>query len=160
MHIRHLTRTLLALSVLVACATFAADKPKKESNFGTGKTSGGMLTRDQLRDCLAQQARVAQQDQALPAQKAALGTTRDEIARSGAELKATLDTLDRSSADAVTTYNRQAQARDQQIDAYQARVTEFNTRVEIAGVERDAFMKACGNRSFFEDDEIAIRKGK
>jgi len=60
----------------------------------------------------------------------------------------------------VAAYNEQAQARDTQIDDYQARVTTFNARVEARQAERDAFAKNCNNRRYFEEDEIAIKKGR
>ena len=83
-----------------------------------------------------------------------------DITRSGDELKAKLDALDRTNSDAVTAYNDQATARDKQIDEFQSRADAFNARVEANKTEREAFGKACDNRRYFEDDEIAIRKGK
>ena len=139
---------------------FAADKPKKELGFGAGKPTGGALTREQLRACLAQQEQVAQRDAALPKDKDAMAATQEGIVRNGETLKATLDALDRTDEKAVAAYNEQAQARDKQIDEFRARVDAFNARVEAAKTEREAFVKACGNRSYFEEDEAAIRRGK
>jgi len=160
MRLHALTSTLLTLALLSAATAFAADKPKKESSFGAGKPSGPILTRDQLRACLAQQARVAQQDDELPKEKAQLASTHAELVRNGEALKQRLETLDRSDAPAVAAYNDETQARDKRIDELQARVSAFNARAEAFQVEREAFVKACGNRSFFEEDEIAIKKGK
>jgi hypothetical protein len=39
-------------------------------------------------------------------------------------------------------------------------VTAFNARVEANNGDREAYAKACENRRFFEEDEIAIKKGK
>lgn len=152
------TAALLTLALLGASAGHAADKPK--SSFGGGKAGGAVLTREQLRACLAQQAGVTQRDEAMPKEKAALGATHAEISRGGVSLKERLDALDRTDEAAVAAYNDEAQARDKQIDDYQARVTSFNARVEALKVERDAFVTGCGNRSFFEEDEIALRKGR
>jgi Skp family chaperone for outer membrane proteins len=153
-----LTTTVLTLCLLAAGAAHAADKPKKESSFGSG--SGAMLTKEQLRSCLGQKAHLAQLDDELVKEQAALAVAKDDVARSGDALKAQLETVDRSNADAVAAYNDQAQARDKQIDDYQARVGAFNTRVDASKAEREAFGKACVNRRFLEDDEIAIKKGK
>ena len=150
---------LLVLLVLPITAGHAADKPK-EASFGKGKASGAFLTREQLRACIAQQTRLAQQDAELQKEQAALAATKAEIASSGDALKLELAALDRTSADAVTAYNERAAARDKSIDDYEARVPGFNERVEAARVEREAFGKGCDNRRYFEDDEIAIRKGK
>ena len=154
---------MCALSCLVlalsATASHAADKPK-EASFGKGKASGAFLTREQLRGCIAQQARLAQQDGELQKDQAALAATKAELARSGDELKTQLDALDRTSAQAVSDYNERAAARDKSIDDYEARVPRFNERVEAVKTDREAFGKGCDNRRYFEDDEIAIRKGK
>ncbi|HEY8707204.1 MAG TPA: hypothetical protein VIM34_04325 [Burkholderiaceae bacterium] len=151
---------LLTLTLLTTGTGHAADKPKKQGAFGTGKAAGAYLTREQLRACLAQHGRAAQSDAELQQEQAALATAKTEIARSGDALKAQLETVDRTQADAVAAYNEQAQARDTQIDDYQARVTTFNARVEARQAERDAFAKNCNNRRYFEEDEIAIKKGR
>ena len=151
---------LLTLILLTAGTGHAADKPKKQGAFGTGKAVGAYLTRDQLRACLAQHAQTTRRDAALQQEQAALTNAKAEIARSGDALKLQLEVVDRTQADAVAAYNEQAKARDQQIDDYQARVTAFNTRVDARQTDRDAFAKNCNNRRYFEEDEIAIKKGK
>ena len=160
MRSRFVIPTLLTFAVFTASIASAADKPKKESSFGGGKPAGAFLTKEQLRACLAQQSRVAQQDGAMQKEQAALTGTKAEFARSGEALKGKLDALDRTDVQAVAAYNDEAQTRDKQIDDYQAGVTAFNTRVEALAAERDAFGKACSNRRYFEEDEIAIKKGK
>ena len=57
-------------------------------------------------------------------------------------------------------YNDASQARDKQIDDYQARVTAFNTQVEANKTDHDAYAKGCENRRFFEEDEISLKKSK
>ena len=156
---RGVLRVLLVLLVLSGTAGQAADKPK-EASFGKGKASGSFLSREQLRTCIAQQTRLGQQDAELQQDQAALAAAKAEIASSGDALKPELAALDRTSADAVAAYNERASARDQRIDDYKARVPRFNERVEAVRVARDVFGKGCDNRRYFEDDEIAIRKGK
>ena len=155
---RTLAACSLMLSLLATSATFAADKPKKEGAFGKG--GGAMLSKEQLRGCINLKSRMAQQDDELTREQTALAATKDEIGRSGDALKSGLEALDRTNAEAVAAYNEQAEGRDKQIDDYQARVTAFNTRVEAGKTDRDAYAKGCDNRRFFEEDEIAIRKGK
>jgi len=155
---RTLATALLSLTLLATTAAPAADKPKKEGAFGKG--GGALLTKEQLRNCMTLKARVAQQDDDLTKEQAALVATKGEIGRAGDALKGKLETLDRSNAEAVAAYNDESQVRDKQIDDYQARVTAFNTRVETNNGDREAYTKACENRRFLEDDEIAIKKGK
>jgi hypothetical protein len=151
---------LLALTLLVAGAAHAIDKPRKEGSFGGGKASGAYLTRDQLRACLAQAPRLAQQDGEMLSEQAALAVVKADIARSGDAMKEKLVALERSSAEAVAAYNDEALVRDKQIDDYESRVTAFNLRVEAARVERESFGKGCQGRRYFEEDEIAIKKEK
>ena len=148
---------LILTAAVLAAPSWAADK--KEASFGKGGT-GAYLTRDQLRTCLAHQDRVRLQNDDAAKEQAALTAMKADIMRSGDELKAKLDALDRTNPDAVTAYNDQASARDKQIDDFQARADAFNARVEANKAERDAFGKACDNRRYFEEDEIAIRKEK
>ena len=155
---RTLATALLSLTLLATTTAPAADKPKKEGAFGKG--GGALLTKEQLRNCMTQKARVAQQDDDLTREQTALVATKGEIGRAGDALKGKLETLDRSNAEAVAAYNDESQVRDKQIDDYQARVTAFNTRVETNNGDREAYTKACENRRFLEDDEIAIKKGK
>ena len=160
----HPFRSLLNASIAgallaMAFAAPAADKPK-EASFGKGKGSGAYLTREQLRSCLTQQARLASRDDEMLKEQTALASTKAEIARSGVELKEQLAALDRTNPEAVNAYNERAAARDKGIDEYEARVPGFNERVEAARAERETFGKACDNRRYFEEDEIAIRKGK
>ena len=149
----------LTLAALCAGHAGAADKPKKEGSFGSGKASGAYLTKDQLKACFAQQTRIKDQATDLTKEQADLGTMKADIAHSGDTLKAQIDTVDRANAEAVAAYNEQAQARDKQIDDYQTRVTAFNAKVEAAGTDRTSFAKQCENKRYFEDDEISIKKG-
>ena len=153
-------KTLIAGGLLAAAfTTLAADKPK-EASLGNGKGSGAYLTREQLRSCLSQQARLAQQDQDALKEQSGLAADKAAFERSGAELKEQLGALDRTSPEAVNAYNERAVARDKGIDEYEARVPRFNERVEATKAEREVFGKACDHRRYFEEDEIAIRKGK
>jgi hypothetical protein len=160
---RTFARTLLILPLLAVllAAPFAsaADKPaKKEGGFGGGK--GAYLTKDELRTCLNRQAKVKTEDAAMLKEQAEIATVKDEIVRTGDELKQRLETVDRTNAEAVAAYNEAMLARDARIDAYQKRVDAFNARVVANQTERDAFGSGCNNRRYFEEDEIAIRKGK
>ena len=157
---RSVLNALIAGGLLAAaCTTLAADKPK-EASLGKGKASGAYLTREQLRSCLLQQDRLAQLDQEVQKEQSGLAAEKAAFERSGAELKEQLAALDRTSLEAVNAYNERSVARDKGIDDYEARVPRFNQRVEATKAEREAFGKACDNRRYFEEDEIAIRKGK
>ncbi|MGH8797552.1 MAG: hypothetical protein ACREXI_10880 [Caldimonas sp.] len=158
--ILHLPATLL---FLVACGLalpgHAADKPR-QSSFGAAKPGGPLLSRTQLRDCLARQDRLRGRPEEMARRQAALDVDRAEIERVGGALKEQAAALDRTSAEAVAAYNAQVQARDKLIDDYQGAVPAFNTEVEALKGEQAAFASACQNRRYDETDELAIRKGK
>ena len=153
------SRALIGAALFVTLAAHAADKPK-EAAFGAGKATGAFLTRDQLRDCMAQQAKVKQTSAEMLALQDKLNADQAEIGKSGEALKADFEALDRTSPEAVNAYNEGVAARGRKIDEFQRQVEQFNARVEPVRVEREAFSKACENRRYFEDDAIAVRKGK
>jgi hypothetical protein len=158
---RHLLRTLLVLPLCAASIAFAADKPaKKEGALGTGKPTGGYLTRDELRTCLARRDKLKALDAELLDEQAAITAQKAQITRDGDELKGKFESIDRTSPEAVSGYNEAVQARDKQIEAFQARVNTFNTRVEADRAERAGFGPGCTNRRYFEEDEEAIKRGK
>jgi hypothetical protein len=161
---RNVNRTLLILpllATLAAAPAFAADKPaKKESTLGSGKATGGYMTRDQLRSCLTRKDKMTVDDAELQKDEDAMTARKAEIVRNGDELKAKLDSLDRTNAEAVAGYNDAVLARDKQIEEFQSRATTFNARVDAKLATHADFAQSCGNRRYFEEDEIAIRNGR
>ena len=117
---------------LALSAAQAADKPK-ESSFGKGKPGGPLLTKAQLRDCLAQQERVRAQTEETVRLQAALERDKTEITKLGDLLKEQLAALDRGDANAVDAYNAQAQNRDKMIDDYEARAAVQRQGGVLAG---------------------------
>lgn len=154
-----LKHALLVSALFVAGAAHSADKPK-EASFGKGKASGPVLTREQLRQCLTQQTQVRNEESELVRLQTSLNTDKAAIVRSGEVLAEQGAALDRSKPELVTAYNELVLARDKAIDELQARGAQFNERAGAAGVQREAFARACEGRSYNETDEIAIQKGK
>ncbi len=154
---------LKSIVLACTCAGFAsaqAADPPKEGSFGKGKAGGPLLSRAELRDCMARQGRVRSQSDETVNLQAELDREKAEVTALGAALKEQLAALDRTSADAVAAYNLQAQAVDKRAGDYNALTPAFNAKVEALKSERDAFAKVCENRRFDEKDEIAIKNGK
>lgn len=166
------TLTLLAASLLTATAAtaaLAADPPKPAAKAASAPKAAArpaapaktpVMTRDELRDCMARQERVRTQTDATVQAKADLDAQKAEIARQEQAVKDELPTLDRTSAEAVNAYNAKVQVRDKLIDDYNGRSPAFNAGVESLQNERAAYAKACENRRFDEADETAIKKGQ
>lgn len=144
---------------LIHLGAVAADPPRAGS-FGKGKSNRPLLTRAELRDCLTTQDRMRQLGERIIADQAVLDKEKTAINQSGAALAERLAALDRTSAEAVNTYNADAQAHDQRVNAYNASTPAFNAQVDALKDARAKFAGACENRDFDEKDEIAIRKGQ
>ena len=144
------------LTLLALCAALSVHA----GSYPKGKGSGPLLTRDELRQCMALHDRTRAQRDEITRLQQQIAQDKDEIARRGDELKEQTTWLDRYSEPAVAQYNEQAQARDKMIDAYETRVAAHNAQAEALKTDSAAFTKNCGNRRYDEKDELAIQKGK
>ena len=156
------SRCLLGAACLVALASpLVVNAQKvKQGSMAKVKTGVPLMTREQLRDCmaLAQRNRVEGEEiLALPAQ---FELEKADLQRHGAMLTEALAALDRTSGELVAQYNAKAAARDKLIEAFEARATAYNLRAQQLQTDRAAYAGACENRRFDEKDEIAIKNGK
>lgn len=155
-----LSSALVALVALVALPAQAAGDRLKLGVFGSGKGSGPLLTRAELRDCLALVERIRSGSESAQSEREQIDRERAEVVRAGAELKSQLEVLDRSNEEAVRQYVERATAHDRRIDALESRTSGFNARVEGLAGERSRYAQRCDNRRFDQADEVAIRAGK
>jgi len=152
-----LLRTALSALLLLGAA---APAPAQTKALGAGKPGGALLSRAELRECLASQDKLkARREETLRLQ-AQLAKDKEEIVRRGDELKAQLDALDRTSQEQVDRYNAQAAERDKLIDEFEARSGMFNTQAEAVNTQAEAWKRTCENRRYDEKDEIAIKAGR
>lgn len=157
---RHLVAGLFLAALGLIHFGAAAAEPARPGSFGKGKSNRPLLTRAELRDCLATQDQVRQLSERVVADQAALDKEKAALLQAGTALAERLAALDRTSAEAVNAYNADAQAHDQRINAYNAGTPAFNAQVEALKAARAKFAGSCENRDFDEKDEIAIRKGQ
>jgi hypothetical protein len=148
-----------AVALVAAGAGQAADKPK-EGAFGKPKPGSLLLSRSELRECLAQKERIRVQTDELLKAQGQMGRDKEEIVRRSAELKDKLTSIDRSSQEAVDQYNAEAAERDKLIDAYEKATPGFNAKVDVLDEQRQKFIKSCDNRRYDEKDEQALQRGK
>ena len=156
---RALSALCCAIALFAASTGQAADKPK-EGAFGKPRPGSLLLSRAELRECLAQKERIRVQSEDMQKQQTQFNRDKDEIVRLSAELKDKLVAIDRSSQEAVDQYNAEAAARDKLINAYEAATPAFNAKVDALTAQREAFVKGCDNRRYDEKDELAIQRGK
>ena len=135
-------------------------EPVKEASFGKGKATGPLLTRAQLRECMAQQERMRVMTEEAVALQTQFNAEKSYLAQQGVVLKDELAVLDRTNVQAVEQYNAKAAARDRAIDTFEAGTEAYNKRVKRLTMEREIFVGGCENRRYDEKDEIAIQQGK
>lgn len=148
---------LLALCMICTAlsAVAATDTPAKS---GAKKTP--LLTRDELRACMASHTKRQQERDSLVDAKSKLDAERVDIQTSGQALKDQLAALDRTNAEMVAKYVEANNAREKRIDDFEKASNDFNARVEAATAADAAYKKDCADRRFDEKDELAIKKGK
>ncbi len=151
---------LLALGAALAFPVHANSDKLRIGIFGSGKGAGPLLSRNELRECLAIESRVLEATQAASRDREQLEKEKAELIRQGDALKAELAALDRTSAEAIEAYRARALARDKAIDEFDARSEAFNTRVGALDADRASFKQRCDNRRFDMADEAALRKAK
>jgi len=158
---------LLGMATLWAGAALAqAQAPKmvtpadRIGTLGTGKTGGKLLTREELRACMATQTRHKSEREALSQREKALDKQRVEILAEGEAITAARDTLDRTSEEAIKGFNERVLARDARIDDYNRRNAALVADATAWQAAANQWKTQCGDRRYREDDEIAIQRGK
>jgi hypothetical protein len=144
----------LCLAALAATIAWAADPALK-----TGSKSP-LLTREELRACMNTKASLDQQREQVEQMKAGLDAEKTDIESEGSALKERLAALDRTNKDLVEQFVESNNAHDKRIDAYSARSSTFNAKVDTLLADREAYKRDCENRRFDERDERAIKSGK
>lgn len=141
----------------------SAAKPaakQREGSLGGGSASGPMLTKDELRQCLAEQDRLKQETAEVVATQKKLAADRAEIDRVSAALDADRPNVDLGNKDAVDAFNARLQAKGKLVADYQAAAPTFNARIDKLDADDKAFTKNCRDRRYFEDEYDEIKAGK
>jgi hypothetical protein len=141
-------------------AAKATEAKPREGALGKGTSTLPMLTRDELRQCLAEQDRIKKEGADLADAQTRLDGERSAIERLGSELEAEKAKVDVSDEAAVNAYNARVRLRTKQAEEYRAAVPVFNARVDKLAADGKAYATACADRRFFEDDYDAIKAGK
>jgi hypothetical protein len=174
--------SLTASILLVACVAADAADPAppaaaKKGNVLTlngGKPTGKLLTRDQLRQCLANQAALKQQDAeaaqaqaVLDADKAAIASADAQLAQQATELQAERATVDVKNDAQVAAFNAKLTQRaelegrrNQLVADYNAKLPPFNALVQAVNQSREVWQAGCADRAYDEADFFAIQRGK
>lgn len=140
------------LMLATAGAAAAAGKPVKPGEK--------IMTRDELRACLAQADRVkAQNDEAVRMQ-AEFDGEKAAVAKATEALEQKRAALTPGDQEAVNAFKAEAQALDARITAYNERMPGFNQKIQALVAEQKAYKAGCADRAYEEKDYFAIKRGK
>ena len=93
--------------------------------------------------------------------KLALNKEREDIEKERVVLEAERTAISAAaSGDAVRAYNAKALALDARVTSWNERNNKWNEAIAALDAERKAWLAACADRRYREDDETAIRRGK
>jgi hypothetical protein len=154
---RRAIRAATLVAGLLALAAQAAEPPKAPAK---AKSKSLLLSREELRACMATKDRMQQQRDEIAQLQAQLDGEKGELKQSGEQLKSQLEALDRSNLELVEKHVEAHNARERRIDAFEARAAAFNAKVETLKNDQAAYAKDCERKRFDEADEVAIKKGK
>lgn len=135
-------------------------KQRDEGSLGGGTATGPFLTKDELRQCLAEQDRLKQETTDVVAAQKKLAVDRAEIDRVSAAIDADRPQVDVSNKEAVDTFNARLQAKAKLVADYQAAAPAFNQRIDKLDADDKAFTTNCRDRKYFEDEYDEIKAGK
>jgi len=154
-----LAGALLAL----AAPAFGADAPKGGNTLSLGgkaPAGGPLLTREQLRTCLGQQAALRTQGSDAQREQSELDASRQEIARLEAELQAERGTVDATNEGAVDAFNAKLGQLKGKTEAFNEKLPVVNGRIDEYNAAQAKWQGDCGNRRYDEADYFAIQRGK
>ena len=89
-----------------------------------------------------------------------LAAERTAIEKERADFEIEKTTLQASSDEAVRNFNNKAQALETRINDWNQRNGKWNEASAAIEADRKAWVAACGDRRYREEDEQAIRRGK
>jgi len=149
---RRAIRAVALAAGVLALAVQAAEPPKKSKSL--------LLSREELRACMATKDRMQQQRDEIARLQAELDAEKGELKQSGEQLKEQLAALDRNNLEMVEKHVEANNTREKRIDAYETKATAFNAKVDALKNDKDAYARNCEKKRFDEADELAIKKGK
>ncbi len=98
---------------------------------------------------------------AFEGKKLGLNKEREDIEKERVALEAERAAISAAaSGDSVRAYNAKAVALDARVTSWNQRNNKWNDAIAALDTERKAWLAACADRRYREDDELVIRRGK
>lgn len=154
---------LAGLALALTGPALGADAPQGGHTLSLGGAAGAggpLLTRDQLRQCLAQQAALRSQGHEAARAQSELDASRKDISRLEAELQSAQSTVDVADDGAVAAFNARLEHWRGLAEAYNAKLPAVNGRIDEYNAAQARWQGECGNRRYDEADYLAIQRDK
>lgn len=145
-------------TMLVGLPAMAQDPGKKTTARTAPKPKPNLMTRDELRACMNEQDRLQAIRTKVDQEQAALDQQKGRVQAMDADRQrraAALDPADEAGRKAIED---EVAKRDQEADAYNARLAALREQVAGFDTGRQAWVERCTKKDFDEMDEAAIRK--
>jgi DNA repair exonuclease SbcCD ATPase subunit len=158
---KYTARSAALVALALAWPLAHAQSPSKPpaagatKTFGAGKPGGKLLTRDELRACMALQKQMQTQASDLEAQKAPLQQEKVALQQAGDALAADREALERNRQATAAPFQAKADAHGQRIEA-------FNKKsAELAALEKQGSLgKSEKLRGQLETEQSELRKNE
>lgn len=160
---RALTRLLAATLLCAVTAAAAADPAPPKGNvlkLGKGQPTGKLLTRDELRHCLKEEAGLKTQGEQVKRSRVELDAEQAQIAADEQALGAERAAIDANDGAAVDAFNAKLGALRERKAAYQARALGYNGEADAYNARQQGWTGQCADRPYDERDYFAIQRGK
>lgn len=160
---RALARLLAASLLCAAWPALAAEPAPPKGHvlkLGKGQPTGKLLTRDELRHCLQEEAGLKAQGEQVQRGRGDLDAEQAQLARDEEALGSERSTIDAADAAAVDAFNVKLGALRERRVAYQGRATAYNGQAESYNARQQGWAGQCADRPYDERDYFAIQRGK
>jgi hypothetical protein len=149
---------VLLIQPAVAQEKSATKPPAKTTAKAAPKSKPNLMTRDELRACMTEQDRLKAIRTKVDQEQAALDQQKARVQAMDADRQkraAALDPADEAGRKAIED---EVARRDQEADAYNARLATLREQVAGFDTGRQAWVERCTKKDFDEMDEAAIKK--
>lgn len=127
-------------------------------SFSEESTLPKFLSRDELRACRKEDARIKEQEPKFEKIRKELETELDGFSVEAATLAAMIEALSKKQTEAgLEAYNKRVNEHNRRVEDHRKRTLEFNVMINEYNSERAANMKMCATRPFKLEDDEALK---
>lgn len=121
--------------------------------------NGTVLTRDQLRQCVAEQNWIEKSEAEVDRIQSSISSSENAITRLEAEIKIREPQVDRYSEESVNSFNVLIDRHRNLVDAHNAKLPNANIRIEQMNAAIQRFNAKCANHAYYDSDMRAVLSG-